>query len=346
MLFHTGKLRLLAVATTMLASMSFISAASAAGPTYALVQINQQALFFNLMNKGAQDAAKASGKDLVIFNSNDNPVAQNDAIENYIQQGVKGILVAAIDVNGIMPAVKEAAAANIPVIAIDAVLPAGPQAAQVGVDNIEGGRIIGQYFVDYVQKEMGGQARLGIVGALNSAIQNQWQKGFEETLWDTANQLRGSVESSEYKHVVLSLVFLKFISDKFEARRAALIKDGKEAFVDMDVFYQQDNIFYLPEETRWSFIQAHAKQDDIAVLIDTALSTIEKRNPSLQGALPDNYFSRQNLEVKKLASLIDSIENIDTLADECHLSEEDLVGRVYEYFLGKFAALFPLRVGE
>lgn len=84
MLFHTGKLRLLAVATTMLASMSFISAASAAGPTYALVQINQQALFFNLMNKGAQDAAKASGKDLVIFNSNDNPVAQNDAIENYI----------------------------------------------------------------------------------------------------------------------------------------------------------------------------------------------------------------------------------------------------------------------
>ena len=182
MLFHTGKLRLLAVATTMLASMSFISAASAAGPTYALVQINQQALFFNLMNKGAQDAAKASGKDLVIFNSNDNPVAQNDAIENYIQQGVKGILVAAIDVNGIMPAVKEAAAANIPVIAIDAVLPAGPQAAQVGVDNIEGGRIIGQYFVDYVQKEMGGQARLGIVGALNSAIQNQRQKGFEETL--------------------------------------------------------------------------------------------------------------------------------------------------------------------
>ena len=70
-----------------------------------------------------------------------------------------------------------------------------------------------------------------------------------------------------------------------------LIKDGKEAFVDMDVFYQQDNIFYLPEETRWSFIQAHAKQDDIAVLIDTALSTIEKRNPSLQGALPDNYFT-------------------------------------------------------
>ncbi|MEJ4045930.1 ABC transporter substrate-binding protein [Erwinia sp. SLM-02] len=182
MLLNTGKLRFIALATALIASGSVISVAGAATPDYALIQINQQALFFNQMNKGAQEAAKASGKDVVIFNSNDNPVAQNDAIENYIQQGVKGIMVAAIDVNGIMPAVKEAAAAKIPVIAIDAVLPAGPQAAQVGVDNIEGGKIIGKFFVDYVQKEMGGKARVGIVGALNSAIQNQRQKGFEETL--------------------------------------------------------------------------------------------------------------------------------------------------------------------
>lgn len=163
-------------------------------------------------------------------------------------------------------------------------------------------------------------------------------KGFEETLWDTANQLRGSVESSEYKHIVLSLVFLKFISDKFEARRKKMLDDGQEAFIEMKEFYQQDNIFYLPEDTRWSFIKARAKQDNIAVLIDTALSTIEKNNPSLKGALPDNYFTRQELEVKKLASLIDTIENIDTLANECDTTEEDLVGRVYEYFLGKFAA--------
>lgn len=163
-------------------------------------------------------------------------------------------------------------------------------------------------------------------------------KGFEETLWDTANQLRGSVESSEYKHVVLSLVFLKFISDKFEARRQQMMDDGQEAFVEMKEFYQQDNIFYLPEETRWSYVKARAKQDEIAVIIDSALATIEKNNSSLKGALPDNYFSRQNLEVKKLASLIDSIENIDTLANECDTTEEDLVGRVYEYFLGKFAA--------
>ena len=163
-------------------------------------------------------------------------------------------------------------------------------------------------------------------------------KGFEETLWDTANQLRGSVESSEYKHVVLSLVFLKFISDKFEAKRKQLIASGQEAFVDMDVFYQQDNVFFLPEAARWAYISARAKQDDIAVIIDTALSTIEKCNASLANALPDNYFSRLGLDSTKLASLIDSIENIDTLANECDLTEEDLVGRVYEYFLGKFAA--------
>lgn len=163
-------------------------------------------------------------------------------------------------------------------------------------------------------------------------------KGFEETLWDTANQLRGSVESSEYKHVVLSLVFLKFISDKFEKRRQQLIDEGQEAFVDMDVFYQQDNVFFLEPHARWSHVKARAKQDDIAVLIDSALATIEKSNASLKGALPDNYFSRMGLEAKKLASLIDAIDNIDTLANECELSEEDLVGRVYEYFLGKFAA--------
>lgn len=167
------------------------------------------------------------------------------------------------------------------------------------------------------------------------------KKGFEDTLWDTANQLRGSVESSEYKHVVLSLVFLKFISDKFEARRQKMKDEGQGDFLEMEVFYQQDNIFYLPEEARWSFIKNNAKQGNIAVLIDTALSTIEKNNPTLKGALPDNYFSRQDLETKKLASLIDTIDNIETLAHETDveaLSKEDLVGRVYEYFLGKFAA--------
>ncbi len=159
-------------------------------------------------------------------------------------------------------------------------------------------------------------------------------KGFEESLWDSANRLRGSVESSEYKHVVLSLIFLKFVSDKFEERRAELIAEGKENYVDMVEFYTMKNVFYLPETSRWSYIQQHAKQDDIAIKIDTALADVEKSNASLKGALPDNYFSRLGLDGSKLSALIDAINNIDTVADK----EEDTVGRVYEYFLGKFAA--------
>jgi type I restriction enzyme M protein len=161
---------------------------------------------------------------------------------------------------------------------------------------------------------------------------------FEESLWDSANKLRGSVESSEYKHIVLSLIFLKFISDKFKAHRQALIDDGKEQFIDNVPFYTQDNIFYLPEQARWDYVIKHSKQDDIALKIDTALHTIEKTNKSLAGALPDNYFSRLGLDGSKLAALLDTINNIDTLANESDVSEEDLVGRVYEYFLGKFAA--------
>ncbi|WP_298499806.1 class I SAM-dependent DNA methyltransferase [uncultured Algibacter sp.] len=158
-------------------------------------------------------------------------------------------------------------------------------------------------------------------------------KSIEETLWDSANKLRGTVESSEYKHVVLGLIFLKFASDKFQKRRQELIDDGKEKFLDMVEFYAQDNVFYLTEESRWSYIISNAKQDDIALKIDTALYTVEKNNTSLKGALPDNYFSRLNMDVSKLAALLDTINNIDTLKDQ----QQDIVGRVYEYFLSKFA---------
>ncbi|MBW2247837.1 MAG: type I restriction-modification system subunit M [Deltaproteobacteria bacterium] len=163
---------------------------------------------------------------------------------------------------------------------------------------------------------------------------NKKTNGFEQNLWDTANRLRGSVESSEYKHVVLSLIFLKFASDKFEERKKELIAEGKEKYLDMVEFYTMKNVFYLPEESRWSYIKINAKQDDIAIKIDTALATVEKNNKALKGALPDNYFSRLGLDGSKLAALIDTISNIDTVADK----KEDVVGRVYEYFLGKFAA--------
>jgi type I restriction enzyme M protein len=159
------------------------------------------------------------------------------------------------------------------------------------------------------------------------------KKSFEETLWDSANKLRGSVEPSEYKHVVLSLIFLKFVSDTFEERRQELIEEGKEKYLDMVEFYTMKNVFYLPEVSRWSYIEKHAKQDDIAIKIDTALFTVEKNNKALKGALPDNYFSRLGLDVSKLSSLIDTINNIHTLKDK----EQDIVGRVYEYFLSKFA---------
>lgn len=166
-----------------------------------------------------------------------------------------------------------------------------------------------------------------------TAVKAKKEKSIEETLWDSANKLRGTVESSEYKHVVLGLIFLKFASDKFEERRKELIADNKEKFLEMKEFYNMSNIFYLPGESRWSFIIENSKQADIALKIDTALHTIEKNNPALKGALPDNYFSRLNMDVSKLAALLDTINNIDTIKDK----QTDIVGRVYEYFLSKFA---------
>lgn len=159
------------------------------------------------------------------------------------------------------------------------------------------------------------------------------EKAIEVSLWESANKLRGSVEPAEYKHVVLGLVFLKFASDKFEEHRAKLIAEKKEKYIEMPAFYNQSNVFFLEEISRWSYIVKNAKQDDIALKIDTALHTIEKNNKALKGALPDNYFSRLGLDKSKLASLIDEINDIDTLKDK----QQDIVGKVYEYFLSKFA---------
>jgi len=159
------------------------------------------------------------------------------------------------------------------------------------------------------------------------------EKAIEVTLWEAANKLRGSVEPAEYKHVVLGLVFLKFASDKFEEHRAKLIAEGKEKYIEMPEFYNMSNVFFLEEISRWSYIVKKARQNDIALIIDTALHTIEKDNKALKGALPDNYFSRLGLDITKLASLISEIDSINTLKDK----GQDLVGRVYEYFLKKFA---------
>ena len=159
------------------------------------------------------------------------------------------------------------------------------------------------------------------------------EKSIEVTLWEAANKLRGSVEPAEYKHVVLGLIFLKFASDKFEEYRAKLIADGKDRYIEMPEFYNMHNVFFLEETSRWNYLIQKSKQNDIALLIDTALHTIEKNNKSLKGALPDNYFSRLRLDITKLSSLLDTINDIDTTKDP----KQDVVGKVYEYFLSKFA---------
>ena len=106
------------------------------------------------------------------------------------------------------------------------------------------------------------------------------QVRFEDALWGACDKLRGTVEPAEYKHVVLSLIFLKFVNDKFDAHRQELKDEGKEKYIDVQSFYTMKNVFFVPEESRWSFIMQNAKQNDIALKIDTALNTIEKQNQS------------------------------------------------------------------
>ena len=159
------------------------------------------------------------------------------------------------------------------------------------------------------------------------------EKAIEEALCESANKLRGSVEPSEYKHVVLSLIFLKYANDRFTERRKELVAEGKEAFADNPVFYNAKNVFYLEPESRWDYLIENSKQNDIAIKIDKALAKVEQNNPTLKGALPSNYYAGLSLDRTKLAALLDEINKIDTLKDP----ENDLIGRVYEYFLGKFA---------
>lgn len=162
---------------------------------------------------------------------------------------------------------------------------------------------------------------------------NREQKPIEQTLWDAANKLRGKVEPAEYKHVVLSMIFLKYANDRFSEHRDQMIANGQEAFLEMMPFYQKDNVFYIPECARWDFIMKNAKQQDIAIKIDTALHEIEIKNPALEGALPDNYYSRLHMDPSGLSSLLDLINGIDLQVG----GDKDVFGKVYEYCLRQFA---------
>ncbi len=166
--------------------------------------------------------------------------------------------------------------------------------------------------------------------------------GFEEKLWSTADKMRGHMDPGEYKHVVLGLIFLKYISDAFEERRAKLQTDKLADPEDRDE-YSMDNIFWVPKKARWSNLQDNAKTPKIGQIIDEAMVVIEKENPSLKGVLPKDY-GRSSLDKYRLGELIDLIGTIG-LGDKENRSK-DILGRVYEYFLSKFASLEGRKGGE
>ena len=165
---------------------------------------------------------------------------------------------------------------------------------------------------------------------------------YADKLWKTADKLRGNMEPSDYKHVALGLIFLKYISDAFETRHAELLKEDAQAAEDKDE-YLADNIFWVPKEARWAHLQAKAKQSSIGTLIDDAMRAIEKDNESLKGVLPKDY-ARPALNKVMLGELIDLISGI--ALNEKGDKSKDVLGRVYEYFLGQFAGAEGKRGGE
>ncbi len=166
--------------------------------------------------------------------------------------------------------------------------------------------------------------------------------GFEATLWQAADKLRGNLDSAEYKHVVLGLIFLKYISDAFEERRLALADEPGADPEDRDE-YIAVNVFWVPPEARWETLQAEAKQPTIGKALDDAMTAIERDNPRLRGVLPKNY-GREALDKRRLGELIDLIGTIG-LGDKDNRSK-DILGRVYEYFLSQFASAEGKKGGE
>ena len=159
----------------------------------------------------------------------------------------------------------------------------------------------------------------------------------EKQLWKSADKLRKNIDAAEYKHVVLGLIFLKYISDAFEELYDKLnSKEGEYEFADPEdkEEYKAENVFFVPAIARWSFLQSHAKQPDIGKTVDESMDAIERENPSLKGVLPKVY-ARQNLDPTSLGELIDMIGNI--AMGDAKSRSADILGHVFEYFLGEFA---------
>ena len=167
---------------------------------------------------------------------------------------------------------------------------------------------------------------------------------FESELWQAADALRSNMDAAEYKHVVLGLIFLKYISDAFEEYRAQLVAEvAKGADPEDPDEYRALNIFWVPQEARWSHLLANARQPTIGKFVDEAMLAIERDNPSLKGVLPKDY-AHPRLDKQRLGQLIDLVGNIG-LGDEASRSR-DVLGRVYEYFLSRFASAEGKRGGQ
>ena len=168
--------------------------------------------------------------------------------------------------------------------------------------------------------------------------------GYEAELWRMADTLRGSMDAAEYKHVVLGLIFLKYISDAFEEMHAHLEAEEAEGADPEDPDeYRAENIFWVPPEARWSHLKAQARQPTIGQLVDDAMAGIERDNTGLKDVLPKDY-GRPALDKQRLGQLIDMISNIKVGDEEAR--SKDVLGRVYEYFLSQFASAEGKKGGE
>jgi type I restriction enzyme M protein len=170
--------------------------------------------------------------------------------------------------------------------------------------------------------------------------------GFEAKLWLVADKLRSNMDAGEYKHVVLGLIFLKYISDAFEEHHATLLA-GKGDYAGADPEdpdeYKALNVFWVPPGARWTYLQNSAKQPEIGKIVDDAMVAIERDNPRLKGVLPKEY-ARPALDKHRLGELIDLIGTIG-MGDKASRSK-DILGRVYEYFLGQFASAEGKKGGQ
>ena len=196
--------------------------------------------------------------------------------------------------------------------------------------------IRGMMSIESIQRRLNGQVIqndiYGVKMTKNSS--NGANLGFEKKLWAAADKMRNNMDAAEYKHVVLGLIFLKYISDSFKTVYKELENDPESLGPEERDEYIARRVFWVPEKARWVYIQDQAKQPEIGKIIDDAMDAIEKDNASLKGVLPKNY-ARPSLDKRRLGELIDLIGTIG-LGDE-ESKKKDILGRVYEYFLGEFA---------